>query len=124
MSNVSPLSAGWKCRCPECGEGQLYRGYLEMNDKCAACSADFTIADSGDGPAFFVMFTALIFLAPAAMIFELAFSPPRWVHIVIWIPVVFAFCMALLRPFKAILFAMQWKHKAEEARFEDHPDQV
>ena len=119
MSGVSPIAAGWKCRCPECGEGQLYRGYLEMNDQCAACGADFTIADSGDGPAFFVMFAALIVIAPTAMFFELIVSPPAWVHVILWPPIIMVCCMWLLRPFKSTLFALQWKHKAEEARFED-----
>ena len=102
-----------------CGEGQLYRGYLEMNDQCAACGADFSVADAGDGPAFFVMFAALIVIAPTAMVFELLVSPPVWLHVLIWPPVIMLFCMWLLRPFKATLFALQWKHKAEEARFEE-----
>ena len=119
MTNVSPLAAGLKCRCPECGEGQVFKGYLEMNEVCAACGADFGIADAGDGPAFFVMFAALIAIVPAAMLFELAFSPPVWAHAIIWPPIVMVFCMALLRPFKATLFALQWTHKAEEARFEN-----
>ena len=119
MAKVPPLSAGLKCRCPNCGEGQLFRGYLEMNDSCAACGADFSVADNGDGPAFFVMFAALIVITPAAMLFELAFSPPAWVHALIWLPTILIFCMILLRPFKAILFALQWHNKAEEARWED-----
>ena len=118
MGEVSTLAAGWKCRCPQCGEGQLFRGYLEMNRECAACGADFTIEDAGDGPAFFVMFAALILIAPTAMLFELFVRPPVWVHILIWPPVILAFCMWLLRPFKSLLFALQWKNKAEEAKFE------
>ena len=89
-----------------------------MNRSCAACGADFTISDSGDGPAFFVMFAALIVIVPTAMLFELAVSPPAWVHAIIWPPVIIGFSMMLLRPFKAILFALQWRHKAEEAKFE------
>ncbi len=116
---VSALSAGLRCRCPNCGEGQLYRGFLKFKDRCDACGADLTVADVGDGASFFVMFLALIVIVPAAMIMELALSPPRWVHFLIWPPVIIVFCVMLLRPFKATLFALQWKHKAGEARFED-----
>lgn len=119
MADVSPFSAGIRCRCPNCGEGRVFRGFLKFKDRCEACEADLTIADAGDGPAFFVMFIALIVIVPSAMIFELAVSPPRWVHILIWPPVTFAFCLALLRPFKATLFALQWRHKAGEARLEE-----
>jgi uncharacterized protein (DUF983 family) len=115
---VSPISAGLKCRCPNCGEGRLYRGFLKFKDRCEACGADLTIADTGDGASFFVMFVALIFIAPTAMFLELALSPPRWVHMVIWPPVIVIFCMMLLRPFKATLFALQWKHKAGQAQLD------
>jgi uncharacterized protein (DUF983 family) len=118
-SGVSPLLAGLRCRCPNCGRGQVFRGFLKFRDRCDACAADLSIADAGDGPAFFVMFAALIIIVPSAMILELAMSPPGWVHVLIWPPVTFGFCLALLRPFKATLFALQWKNSAGEARFED-----
>jgi uncharacterized protein (DUF983 family) len=118
---VSALSAGLKCRCPNCGEGRVYRGFLTFKDRCDACEADLTIADAGDGPSFFVMFAALILIAPSAMFFEFAVRPPGWVHILIWPPITIGFCLLMLRPIKALLFALQWKHKAGEARLEDTP---
>ncbi len=121
MADISPLSAGLRCRCPNCGEGQVFRGFLKFKERCDACEADLTIADAGDGPAFFVMFAALIVIVPTAMFLELALSPPVWVHVLIWPPITFAFSMLLLRPFKAILFALQWRNKAGEARFEEQP---
>lgn len=119
MATVSPLSAGLRCRCPNCGEGQVFRGYLRFKERCDACEADLTIADAGDGPAFFVMFAALIVIVPSAMFLEFALKPPLWVHVLIWPIVTFAFSMALLRPFKALLFALQWRNRAGEARFEE-----
>lgn len=116
---VSAVSAGLKCRCPNCGEGRVYRGFLTFKEQCDACGADLTIADAGDGPAFFVMFAALILIAPSAMFFEFAIRPPGWVHILIWPPLTLAFCLFLLRPIKALLFALQWKHKAGEGRVAD-----
>jgi uncharacterized protein (DUF983 family) len=116
---VSPISAGLRCRCPNCGEGQVFRGFLTFKERCEACGADLTIADAGDGPAFFVMFLTLIFIVPAAMFVELAFSPPRWVHILIWPPVILIFCLLLLRPTKATMFALQWRHKAGQAKLEE-----
>jgi uncharacterized protein (DUF983 family) len=118
---VSPFTAGLKCRCPNCGEGRLYDGFLKFKQQCSACEADLTVADTGDGASFFVMFVALIFIVPTAMFFELAFSPPGWVHYVLWPPVIVAFCLALLRPFKATLFALQWKHRAGQAQLDVAP---
>jgi uncharacterized protein (DUF983 family) len=116
---VSPISAGLRCRCPNCGEGQLFRGFLKFKDRCDACEADLTIADVGDGASFFVMWIALIIVVPAAMVFELLASPPTWIHFILWPPITIVVCMFLLRPFKATLFALQWKHKAGEAKFEE-----
>lgn len=116
---VSALSAGLKCRCPNCGEGQVFAGFLRFATRCDACDADLTIADAGDGPAFFVMFAALIVIVPSAMFFEFAFRPPGWLHVLIWPPLTFAFCLTLLRPVKALLFALQWKHKAGQAQLDD-----
>lgn len=116
---VSALSAGLRCRCPNCGEGRLYRGFLTFKERCDACEADLTIADAGDGPAFFVMFAALILIVPSAMFFEFAFRPPGWVHILIWPPITIAFSLFFLRPVKALLFALQWKHKAGEGRVQE-----
>lgn len=116
---VSAISAGLRCRCPNCGEGRVYRGYLKFKQRCEACDADLTVADTGDGASFFVMWVALIFIAPAAMLFEFWVRPPTWVHVLIWPPVIVIFCMMLLPPFKATLFALQWKHKAGEARLEE-----
>jgi uncharacterized protein (DUF983 family) len=119
---VSALSAGLRCRCPNCGEGQLFRGFLKFKDRCEACDADLTIADVGDGASFFVMWVALILVVPAAMVLELVVSPPIWVHVLVWVPAIVVVCLMLLRPFKATLFALQWKHKAGEAKFEDRTE--
>ena len=95
------------------------RGFLTFKDQCDTCGADLTIADAGDGPSFFVMFAALIVIVPSAMFLEFAFRPPGWVHIIIWPPITFAFALFFLRPVKALLFALQWKHKAGEATHAD-----
>lgn len=116
---VSALSAGLGCKCPNCGQGRVFDGYLRFKTRCEACEADLSIADAGDGPSFFVMFAALIVVVPSAMFFELAFRPPGWVHVLIWPPLTLGFCLLLLRPVKSLLFALQWKHKAGEGRLQD-----
>ena len=94
----------------------MFRAYLKFKERCEACEADLTIADVGDGASFFVMWAALILVAPAAMIFELTVRPPTWVHVLIWPPIIIIVCMVLLPPFKATLFALQWRHSAGQAK--------
>lgn len=117
--SVSPISAGLRCRCPACGEGPVFKSYLELAPYCTACGADFSKADAGDGPAFFVMFLLGIIMMPPVLLLQAVFAPPVWVHLVLWTPVVIILAMLLLRPFKSVMFALQWKNKAEEATWTD-----
>jgi uncharacterized protein (DUF983 family) len=116
---VSPVIAGVRCRCPNCGEGRLFERALRFKDRCDVCEADFTIADVGDGGAFFVSFLALALIVPAAMIVEFALAPPVWLHVILWPPLTTFMCVALLRPMKATLFALQWVNKAGEVTPKD-----
>ena len=119
MADVAKaLRAGVLKRCPVCGEAPIYERYLKIRPACPACGADFSKADTGDGPAFFVMFLALILLTPAALVLEIAVRPPAWVHALVWLPATVGLCMALLPRFKATLFALQVVHGAEEGRLE------
>jgi uncharacterized protein (DUF983 family) len=106
-------------RCPGCGEGDLFAGYLKAARVCGSCGADFSRADSGDGPAVFVMFVVGFIVVPLALVLEVAARPPVWLHLLLWIPLAIVLTLALLRPFKGVLIALQLHHKAEEARLED-----
>ena len=53
-----PVMRGLAGRCPRCGKGKLFDGFLTLRPRCEACGLDYSFADSADGPAFFVMFFA------------------------------------------------------------------
>jgi uncharacterized protein (DUF983 family) len=109
-------------RCPKCGEGHLFRGpfTLRLADRCDRCGLDYAFADSGDGPAVFVIILLGFLLMGAALFVEFKFSPALWVHIVLWIPLALIIGFGLLRPMKATLIALQYRNKAEEGRLEQH----
>lgn len=116
MSAPHPLLAGLLGRCPNCGEGRLFEGFLTVAPSCPACGYDLAKADSGDGPAVFVILIAGFICAFAALFTEMAFSPPVWVHLVIFLPMTLAVCVGLLRPTKGVLLAAQFANRASEAR--------
>ncbi len=113
-----PFAVGLKGRCPRCGEGRLFEGFLTLRPSCAACGLDFGFADSADGPAFFVMTAVGFIVAGAALLVEIAWSPPIWVHVVLWGPLVLILCLGLLRPLKGVLVALQYAHRAEQRRLD------
>lgn len=116
---ANPFAAGLKGRCPRCGEGPLFRGFLTLNAECDACGMDFSREDIGDGPVAFIILIVGFAVVIPALIVEVAFSWPYWLHALIWLPLAVIGCLILMRPFKAALFALQYRNKAEEARLRE-----
>jgi len=121
MSDANPFLAGLLGRCPRCGEGPLFKSYLKVAERCSACDLDFSDEDSGDGPAVFVMSIVGFIVVPAALVLEVTVTPPMWLHMVLWLPIATLITLALLPPFKATLFALQYKHNAHEAQLDLGP---
>lgn len=112
---VSPFAAGLGCRCPRCGRGKLFQGYLTVRERCEVCGLDLRKADSGDGPAVFIIFILGFLVVPIALWVEAAFEPPMWVHMVIWPVVILGLALGLLRPMKATMIALQFRHRASDS---------
>jgi uncharacterized protein (DUF983 family) len=110
--------AGLTCRCPACGKGRLFRGFLGLRPRCESCGLDFAFADSDDGPAVFIILLAGLVVVFAALAVELTYHPPYWVHAVLWVPLIFAVTLLPLRPMKGLMIALQYHHKAAEGRAE------
>jgi len=117
--SVSPYVAGLLGHCPRCGKGHLFRGFLEIAPSCEVCGLDLAFADSGDGPAVFVMTIAGFIVVGAALWVEVAYAPPYWVHALIFLPLTVIVCAGLLRPAKSLLIALQYFNKAEEGHRAD-----
>ena len=119
MSSVNPVVAGLLCRCPRCGEGPLFSGYLKVSQRCEACGLDLAAADSGDGPAVFIILIVGMLVTGGALVTEVVVHPPIWVHLIIWLPLTAILTLGLVRPFKGVMLAMQFHHRASEARNDD-----
>jgi uncharacterized protein (DUF983 family) len=111
----SPFATGLRCKCPRCGVGRLFDGYLTIAETCEHCGLDLKASDSGDGPAIFVIFIISPIVTGLALWVEAVFEPPLWLHAVLWTPTILGGSMLLLRPFKAVLVALQYRHKAGES---------
>jgi uncharacterized protein (DUF983 family) len=114
--DLSPIKTGLAGKCPRCGRGKLFDGYLTVAQKCNACGLSFDFADAGDGAAWFVMLFTCFVGVGAILGIEVAYSPPFWVHVLIDIPLIILMPLLLLRPAKGMLLCQQWKTKAAEGR--------
>ena len=110
------IRAGLSCACPRCGRGKLFQGFLQLRPRCEACGLDYGFADTGDGPAVFIMFFAGFVVVGAALVVEALYHPPYWVHAVLWLPLIVVVTLGPLRPMKGLMIALQYHHKAAEHR--------
>ena len=110
FSTVSTWRAALGCRCPRCGRGRLFAGLLSVRQACEVCGLDLSAQDAGDGPAVFVIFFLGLIVVGLAALVEITYSPPIWVHLLLWTPLILGGAVVMLRPLKAGLIALQYRH--------------
>jgi uncharacterized protein (DUF983 family) len=118
MSVPAAIAAGLRGRCPRCGKGRLFRSYLRLAPACAACGADFSMADVGDGATVFVILIVGALTVPAAFVAQFGFHWPPLASAALAIGLAVALTLVLLPAVKGVLFTLQWVHKAGEGRAE------
>ncbi|MCY7398026.1 MAG: DUF983 domain-containing protein [Sphingomonas bacterium] len=114
-SAPSLAAATSKGLCPKCGAKSLFAGIARFAPNCSNCGLDFAAIDVADGPAAFLILIVGTIVAVAAILVDLAYSPPWWVHL-IWLPVMIALTLAGLRLGKAALIYQIYHHRAGEGR--------
>jgi uncharacterized protein (DUF983 family) len=119
----SAISRGLRGRCPQCGEGRLFSGFLGLRPRCDKCGLDFDFADAGDGPAIFVILIGGFIVVFAALIVEVLYRPPYWVHAALWLPLILLVTLLPLRLIKGLLIDLQFYHKAQEGRMRVRNDE-
>src|ERR1700742_2663226 len=107
---------GLACKCPRCGKGRLYSGFLTLRTSCESCGLDYAFIDAGDGPAVFIILIAGASVGGAARMAEVRSQPPFWVHAALWLPLILVVTLWPLRAMKSLLIALQFHHKAAEGR--------
>ena len=115
---VDPVKVGLAGRCPRCGEGRLFKGFLAVGDRCHNCRLDYAFADAGDGPAVFVILIIGFIVVGLALWMEVSLNPPLWVHFMLWIPLTLVLSLTALRLIKGLLIALQYRNKAAEGRLD------
>lgn len=99
---------GLKCRCPKCGTGALFAGYLKVAPQCDTCGEDLSGHRADDAPPYFTILISGHFLVPIVMWVEVAYWPPIWMHFAISAPFLIITSLLLLRPVKGAIVGMQW----------------
>ena len=112
----APLQVALQGLCPRCGARSLFGGLAAFAPRCRACGLDFAGFNVGDGPAAFLILIVGALITALAIAVELAFEPPFWVHVLLWVPAATAAVILSLRAGKAMLLALEYRHRAAEGR--------
>ncbi len=116
---LTAVQTGLKGKCPRCGEGPLFDGFLQTAERCRSCDLDFSFIDSGDGPAVFVIFIVGFLAVVGVLMTEVIYTPPIWLNMLIWIPLTVVLCLGFLRPLKGLLIAQQYHRKAAQGALQN-----
>ena len=106
-----PVRAALKGRCPRCGQGRLFDGFLKVRPACAVCDLDLSTIQTGDGPATFIMQIAGFVVVFSALFVEIKFHPPMWLHLIVWLPMVAGLSLALIRPGRGLMIGLQYRNQ-------------
>ncbi|MBB4304223.1 uncharacterized protein (DUF983 family) [Rhodobium orientis] len=109
-----PFVTGLRGRCPRCASASMFDGFLEIHETCPSCGLDYEFVDSADAPAVFASFIVGFIVVGLALAVEVAYRPPIWLHMVLWLPLVVILGLGCLRPLKGIFIALQYHHKARQ----------
>ena len=113
---LPPMQTGIRGRCPRCGQGHIFKGFLSMRPSCEVCGLDYGFADPADGPAFFVICFACVPSVALAVWLEVAFGASLLTQLLVTGPFMLLTCIPPLRPLKGWLVASQFFYKAEEGK--------
>jgi uncharacterized protein (DUF983 family) len=115
----SAMKRGFRCRCPRCGEGKLFRAFLKTANDCSVCGLDFTPHRADDLPAYLVIVIVGHIVVPIALWIETNYSPAVWLQLATYLPLTFIMSLALLQPVKGTVVGLQWALKMHG--FDDNP---
>jgi uncharacterized protein (DUF983 family) len=110
----SPIVTGLAGRCPACGRGRLFSGFLQVVEHCEVCGVDLREQDSGDGPVAFITLLAGAIVVIAALVVEVTYAWPIWLHMTVWLPLAAVLCIVQMRPLKGLLIALQYRHRRSD----------
>ena len=118
--NIPPIAApderplgrsmlrGWRRRCPNCGGGPMFEGYLTVRRTCAACGEELHHHRADDMPAWATILIVGKFVIALFLIAEFTWAPPIWMHWAAWPAVTLLLTLLLLPRIKGAVVGMQW----------------
>ena len=117
-SFAAAIALGFRCRCPHCGRGALFRAYLKPADACGVCGEAFGQIRADDAPPYFTMIVVGHIVVSLILVVEMNIRPPLWVHMTIWPALTLTLTLGLLPLIKGALVGLMWRLKLKGDEFQ------
>ncbi|HEX2020152.1 MAG TPA: DUF983 domain-containing protein [Aurantimonas sp.] len=118
------LVKGFRCRCPNCGEGRLFKSFLKSVDSCSACGQEIHHHRADDLPPYITIFIVGHVIVAGFMALDETIALSMWAHFAIWVPITIALSLVLLQPLKGATIALQWSLRLGGFGGEDEADRI
>ncbi|MGF1626223.1 MAG: DUF983 domain-containing protein [Alphaproteobacteria bacterium] len=104
----SSVGRGLRRRCPACGEGRLFAGYLKIADHCPHCGAAFGQIRADDIPPYVTILIVGHIVVPLILLVYQNFQPPTWLSMTVWPLLTLALTLLLLPLVKGGIVGLMW----------------
>lgn len=102
---------GWRRKCPHCGSGPMFKGYLKVRDECAVCHEQLHHHRADDGPAYLTILIVAHIIAPVMHFVFVTYRPDPLVMFSILSVGCVALSLYLLPRLKGAVVAIQWSRR-------------
>lgn len=115
---LSSMGRGFKRKCPHCGEGKVFKGYLKLSNNCSNCKAPVGEIRADDLPPYLTIFLVGHIIVPALVYVEAVYHPPMWMQMAIWPSLTLLLTLGILPFMKGAAVGLMWhlKLKGDEQR--------
>ena len=102
------MRLGFRCKCPNCGQGKLFRSFLKATPSCEVCNENMSVHRADDMPPYVTIMIVGHIIVPANLLFERGAEWSMMTHMIIWPLLTILLTMAFIQPVKGALIAYQW----------------
>jgi uncharacterized protein (DUF983 family) len=102
---------GLRCRCPNCGTGRIFDGYLKVRPSCPACGEDLSHQRADDGPAYLTILIVGHIFAPLILLVYTAWRPEPLTLALMFSFGAVTMSLLMLPPMKGMMVAFQWARR-------------
>lgn len=99
---------GFRGKCPNCGTGPLFQGYLAVRDTCPICGEELHHHRADDGPAYLTILLVGHLMAPLLLAVFVNFRPDPLVLFTIFAIGAVGLSLYLLPRLKGAIIGFQW----------------